>query len=147
MAYMIGKGRPPRDHQFRPGESGNPAGRPRRDPDLADLFRKELGKTVEVNEQGQKLALSKREAVVKALVDASARGDLRAINTLFVFLERSAEDVTDTPEHAPEDAEIVSSFAGRTTNPADAVSSTPAEPTPTDDADQTTISGVSEKNE
>ena len=27
--YVVGPGRPPKEHQFKPGQSGNPGGRPK----------------------------------------------------------------------------------------------------------------------
>jgi hypothetical protein len=42
----IGYGRPPRHSQFRPGESGNPRGRPKRTPSFRDSLLAELAETV-----------------------------------------------------------------------------------------------------
>ena len=36
----VGYGKPPKATRFKKGKSGNPSGRPRRNPGIAELFRK-----------------------------------------------------------------------------------------------------------
>lgn len=35
-SYQVGYGKPPKDSQFKPGQSGNPAGRPKRKPSIKE---------------------------------------------------------------------------------------------------------------
>jgi hypothetical protein len=75
----VGYGRPPRHAQFKPGMSGNPAGRPRHAKGAATLIRSALYERIAVRENGKVRRLSKLEASLKQLANKAAGGDLRAI--------------------------------------------------------------------
>jgi uncharacterized protein DUF5681 len=80
--YEVGYGKPPRHSRFRKGRSGNPKGRPRGSKSLATLFAEALDETVVVKEDGRRRAITKREAIVKQLVNRSAGADLAAMRML-----------------------------------------------------------------
>ena len=56
----VGYGRPPKQHQFKPGQSGNPKGRPKGAPTLQEIVAKEATKHVKIK-QGDKI-VSRSEA-------------------------------------------------------------------------------------
>ena len=76
---FVGYGRPPRHAQFKPGVSGNPAGRPRHAKGAAMLIQSALYERIPVRENGKVRRLSKLEASLKQLANKAAGGDLRAI--------------------------------------------------------------------
>jgi Family of unknown function (DUF5681) len=80
--YEMGYGRPPLHSHFRPGQSGNPKGRPKSSADLSTLLTKALTETVTINEGGRRRVITKGEAVVKQLTNKAASGDPRAIKVL-----------------------------------------------------------------
>jgi len=80
--YEVGYGKPPRETRFRPGRSGNPKGRPKRAKNFATAFEQELLSTVPIVENGRRRLVSKREVVVKQLVNKAVAGDLKATSTL-----------------------------------------------------------------
>ena len=82
LDYEVGYGRPPRHTRFEPGRSGNPRGRPNRSKNLATLLSEALREPVIVTENGRRRKVSKRQAVIKQLVNRSARGDLKAMQML-----------------------------------------------------------------
>ena len=82
LDYEVGYGRPPRHTRFEPGRSGNPRGRPNRSKNLATLLSEALREPVIVTENGRRRKVSKRQAVIKQLVNRSARGDLKAMPML-----------------------------------------------------------------
>ena len=49
----VGYARPPIDKQFKPGKSGNPAGRPKGAKSIAKLFAEALGRRVTIQENGR----------------------------------------------------------------------------------------------
>lgn len=51
-AYEVGYKRPPKDHQFRKGKSGNPKGRPKGSKGFGTLVRENLAKPVQVRFDG-----------------------------------------------------------------------------------------------
>lgn len=87
--YEVGYGRPPRHSRFKPGESGNPKGRPKEARNLATELELELKSGVTVREDGASRRVSKRKAVIKALVLKAMRGDTRAIAQVSDMTERA----------------------------------------------------------
>jgi hypothetical protein len=81
--YEVGYGRPPRAARFRPGQSGNPRGRPKSARGLGALVAKALDEKVEAQENGRRRRITKLEAAVTQLVNRAANGDQRA--TQFVL--------------------------------------------------------------
>lgn len=75
----VGYGKPPRRSQFKPGQSGNPNGRPRRSPDAIDkLISEGLNAPVSYHEGGRRKRAPRYELTWKAMVMAAASGDLDA---------------------------------------------------------------------
>src|SRR4051794_11146433 len=93
----VGRGRPPEHSRFKPGQSGNPRGRPKRSKNMATLLDAALSETVIVNENGSRKKLSKRELVVKQAANKAAAGDPRMLLLLMKAFGGSAEADTVTP--------------------------------------------------
>jgi len=89
--YSVGYKKPPRHAQFKPGQSGNTKGLPKKDKPIAEVFLKELHSTVLVNVGGKPQRLSKLEAIVKQQVNKAATGDPKA-TALVLELIRPAVD-------------------------------------------------------
>lgn len=91
--YEIGYKKPPQKHQFKPGQSGNPRGRVRGSRNTRTIFEEESLKTVAVSENGKTQKLSKRELVLKTIINKAAKGDEKAQVKFLKLDERfSAED-------------------------------------------------------
>ena len=80
--YEVGYGKPPRNTQFKKGQSGNPRGRPPGSKNLATLVSVALNEPVIVVENGGRRKITKREAIIKQLVNRSTKADWRAIKIL-----------------------------------------------------------------
>ena len=80
--YAVGYGRPPRHAGFQKGRSGNPKGRPKGSKNLATLLGEALDEKVSLTENGRRRRVTKRELVIKQLVNKSASADLHAIKQL-----------------------------------------------------------------
>ena len=93
-SYEVGYGKPPRHTRFKPGQSGNPKGRPKRIKDLEKLFDSELNQTLRINEGGQSRTITKREAIVKGLVHSALKGDHRAQKLVVGFMQKH-QDIDD----------------------------------------------------
>ena len=92
--YEVGYGKPPRHTRFRPGQSGNPQGRPSGSKNLKTLLSDALGEPVVIADNGGRRRVSKREAIVTQLVNRSATADWRAVKILLDIL-RDLEGQTD----------------------------------------------------
>jgi hypothetical protein len=77
--YLVGYKKPPRDTQFKPGQSGNIHGRPKKTPTFVDILEKELAATATIiKKNGKSRKISMRDAIVKQLVGQAAKGDMKA---------------------------------------------------------------------
>jgi hypothetical protein len=80
--YQVGYKRPPRDSQFRKGQSGNPKGRKRGAKNMATLLTEALDRTVTLTHQGERRTFSKREVIIEQLVNKAAKADVGAVKLL-----------------------------------------------------------------
>ena len=80
--YAVGYGKLPRHTRFEKGRSGNPKGRPSGAKNLSTLFIEALNESVIVAENGERRKISKRQAIVKQIVNKAAKGDWRCTKLL-----------------------------------------------------------------
>src|SRR5215813_13677739 len=95
--YEVGYGKPPHHTRFKKGQSGNPRGRPSGSKNLSTLLSEALNEPVIVTENGRRRKISKRHAIIKQLVNQSAKGDWRAAKFLLDIvqdIERRTEPET-----------------------------------------------------
>jgi Family of unknown function (DUF5681) len=92
--YEVGYGKPPRHTRFTKGRSGNPRGRSPGAKNLKTLLSEALNELVIVAENGGRRKVTKREAIIKQLVNQSATADWRAIKIL-LDLVRDIEGQTE----------------------------------------------------
>jgi hypothetical protein len=95
--YEVGYGKPPEHSRFRPGESGNRRGRPKGSRNLRTYFEEALAEQVVVNEGGRRRKISKGKVAFTQLVNRAAKGDIRAIRTVFEMVRWWPEAETPTP--------------------------------------------------
>lgn len=74
----VGYRRPPKHSRFKPGQSGNPRGRQKRDTTIVEALSDELRATITVQENGRQLRITKAKTVAKSLVMKAVKGDTKA---------------------------------------------------------------------
>lgn len=77
--YEVGYRKPPKHTQFKPGQSGNPRGRPKGTKNLKTDLREELDEQIVVREGGRAQRVSKQRAMVKTIMARALKGDVRAL--------------------------------------------------------------------
>jgi len=84
--YQVGYGKPPKATQFKPRESGNPAGRKKGSKNLSTLLRQAMDEQLTINVNGRTKRMSKMEAAFTQLVNRAASGDTKAIKMMVDIL-------------------------------------------------------------
>jgi hypothetical protein len=73
--YRVGNKKPPLHTRFKPGQSGNPRGRPKGRFDLGRMLMEELGRSISAMKNGKQLKITNQRLFVSSLVkDAITRG-------------------------------------------------------------------------
>jgi hypothetical protein len=97
--YTVGYRRPPVQFRFKPGESGNRKGRPKRQRNVRTVVEETLNQRIRVREGDGTRSLTKLDGVVLTMVNAALKGDSKAQATL-ITLVRSVGLMGDAPEAA-----------------------------------------------
>jgi hypothetical protein len=111
----IGYKRPPGRTRFKPGQSGNPKGRPRLHRNIETDLREELAERIPIRESGKQVRVTKQRAFLKSLVSRAVQGDARAVNALINLFARTflaGPNESGVPTSS-EDQELVDSFIRR----------------------------------
>ena len=109
----VGYGKPPRSHQFKPGQSGNPRGGRKGAKNESTILRELLHRKINVREAGRNRKITVLEAIYVRFTESALKGDTKS--AVFLF-SRSAAVVTGempTPEISQEDRQILDDYARR----------------------------------
>jgi hypothetical protein len=107
----------PRGAGFKKGQSGNPRGRPPDSKNLTTLLNDALDEPVTITENGRRRKITKREAVIKQLVNKSASADARSLKILLNLMlnleARARSSAAPTPAVGPDDEEVLAQLKAR----------------------------------
>ena len=96
--YRVGPGRPPKEFQFKPGQSGNPKGARRKAnslvPDLKSLLERALNGKALLKQGEMERIVSKAAVGIEILVDQFAQGDRHARRDLMDLAQKWGVDLT-----------------------------------------------------
>jgi hypothetical protein len=102
----VGYRRPPRQHRFQKGKSGNPGGRRPKSNNIDTLFKEELGRTIAIKRpDGTIRNVTKREAIVMRVVEGALKGNHRQLEFIVKYL-RSLGEPDPFQLLAADDAEL-----------------------------------------
>lgn len=110
--YEVGYGKPPTSTRFKPGQSGNPRGRPKGSKNFATDLEEVLAEPVYLTENGRRRRVTKQRAAIMATINRAIRGEpaavARVLQMLQAFLTGRSED--DEPALAYDDANLLETF-------------------------------------
>jgi uncharacterized membrane protein len=131
----VGYKKPPKKHKFKPGQSGNPKGRPKGTHNFKTDLVATLRMSTPVTQDGKRRQISTQQAVLFRLREKALKGDSRALDR-FVELARHYNDdapqVENTETLSDQDQAILDNYFSRSTAPEPANT-----PKPTDDPEET----------
>ncbi len=87
--------RPPRKGQFKPGQSGNPRGRPKNSKNIKTYVGELLSAKIQVIEDGKTRKMSRAEAIATQLVNLAAKGDPKGLAAVMNLTREFDEAVAD----------------------------------------------------
>ena len=112
-----GYGKPPKDKQFKKGQSGNPKGRPKHTNNLKTDVTEELQETVVARVGDRTVKISKQRAIVKTVIAKTMKGDPRSANTFLNMFFRTIDPAGEIAETAApmnaEEREVYEGFRAR----------------------------------
>jgi Family of unknown function (DUF5681) len=112
--YEVGYGRPPRTHQFKPGKSGNPGGRPKGAKSDADIVQSLLNRKLEVRDGGRVRKITILEAIYLQCIEHALKGDIKTAAFLFNrYAAAQAGEAQPGNEMSKDDREVLEAFTQR----------------------------------
>jgi hypothetical protein len=110
-SYRVGYGRPPKDHRFQPGQSGNRKGRPKGAKNTVTLLREILDRKIEVRTGSTVRKISVREAILTRFAESALKGDTKSAAFLlqrYDMLETAQEHTNSTATQ--DEQEIIDAY-------------------------------------
>lgn len=84
--YELGYMKPPKSGQFKPGQSGNPKGRPKGSKNTYKLLDEILNEKVQIVKNGNPIKIPKKLAMLLQAANKAAKGDLKALQILIPLM-------------------------------------------------------------
>jgi Family of unknown function (DUF5681) len=85
-SYEVGYGKPPRGTQFKPGQSGNPRGRPHGQRNLSTLLKEALNEKVTLREGDRTRKVPKALAILLRILNSALQGEPKATAAYLQFI-------------------------------------------------------------
>lgn len=113
--YEVGYGKPPKHSQFKPGQSGNPRGRPKGSKNFKGDLLDVLSMTVQISENGRTKKISSQRAGLLRLREKALAGDARALDKLLELARNynDEEENSDQVTRSASDRSILANFEAR----------------------------------
>ena len=114
--YEVGFGKPPKASQFKPGQTGNKKGRPKRSRNFKTELREEVNELISITEGGNTRKIPKIRAYIKRMSELALKGDPRAAKIVLDWVQQYL--AVEEAEHqtkglSEEDNAIIENLLGR----------------------------------
>lgn len=104
----VGPGKPPRHTRFKPGQSGNPKGRPKGSKNFATILQQQLTKKITITVDGKPRRMTVQEVIARRLATDSMKGTTKAMELLIkltsVKSDEAGKDAARDTEMPDKDA-------------------------------------------
>src|SRR6516162_8478711 len=106
--YKVGPGRPPKEYQFKPGQSGYPQGAKRKPksmaPDLKAALERALNEPIKLKQGDRERTMTMAEAGIKQLVAQFVKGNHQVRRDLIVLADKLGVDLMPGQQQALQEA-------------------------------------------
>jgi Family of unknown function (DUF5681) len=111
---QVGYGSPPQAHQFKPGQSGNPRGRPKGAKNEATILRELLNRKIQIREAGRTRKITVLEAILLRFTEDALKGNTKSAAFLFNrYAGAQADDSQPVEEITEDDRKVLDAFIRR----------------------------------
>ena len=114
--YDIGYGKPPKEHRFPKGTSGNPRGRPKKRKTVGERLEDILQKKISVQKGGKIQQVPVLDAILQGIALKALKGDLRAAEAILRLRDRYRDDPASDISHddlSEADQKLIENYARR----------------------------------
>ena len=87
--YAVGYARPPKEHEYPPGQSGNKSGRPKGRPSISEILLEEAARIAKIKVGDKVLHIDKDRATVRKLFDLGLQGNVAALRFVLSCLAQA----------------------------------------------------------
>jgi hypothetical protein len=108
----VGYGRPP-EHQFRPGVSGNPRGRPRGAKNESTILREILARKIAHRMGGRVRKITVLEGILLRITDDSLRGNIKSAAFVLNRYAAMVSGELQVQDLSDDDRQVLEAFARR----------------------------------
>jgi hypothetical protein len=106
----VGYGKPPRSHQFKPGESGNPKGRKKGTKNEVTILQELLQHKVTLNERGKARKIILLEAILRKVAEDCLRGNIKSVGFLLNRYYAAAAGETAQADLSEDDKAVLEAY-------------------------------------
>jgi hypothetical protein len=97
--YDIGRGKPPKEFQYKKGQSGYPQGRPKGSTSIKAIVAKAMRRPIQIRMDGKVVKMSALEAAITAQVARAVKGDPKAFDAVMKYADKlQLLDATSSPQ-------------------------------------------------
>jgi hypothetical protein len=106
----VGYGKPPRAHQFKPGKSGNPKGRPKGAKSAETILQELLQQKISLNERGKTRRITVLEGILRRIAEDCLMGNIKSAAFLLNRLQAMSSDQTDESELSGDEQTVLETY-------------------------------------
>jgi hypothetical protein len=116
--YAVGYGRPPEHTRFKPGQSGNRRGRPKRQRNVRTVVEETLNQRIKIREGNGTRSLTKLDGVILTMINGALKGEPKALAALISLVRSlgmtgSAPEATNLEPLTDNDDVLLADYLGR----------------------------------
>jgi hypothetical protein len=109
----VGYGNPPREHQFKPGMSGNPKGRPKGAKNESTILRDILAQKIENRSGGRVRKISVLNGILLRIADDALKGNTKSAAFILNRYAALVSGELQPQDLSTEDSQVLEAFARR----------------------------------